>query len=200
MSLQFMTNVNSDSLIIRAAGFATAAHSGQFRNNLIGDVKVPYIVHVSRVAGLVSTLPNVTEEMIAAAWLHDVIEDCGVTKQVIEYLFGKTVADYTFGLTSYSKRPDIVYLKDRKERIYANNLQTAKECIEVRRIKLCDRIDNMTDTLIDAKQDFALRYAEETLHLMTHAFTDLPDVDLYTRLFDLVDAVNTKYKRNLDGC
>jgi (p)ppGpp synthase/HD superfamily hydrolase len=197
MSLKFMNNAFNTSLIIRAAGYAKAAHEGQFRNNLLAgtSVKVPYIVHVARVAGSVCVLPDVTEEMIAAAWLHDVIEDCDVKYETLVYLFGKTVADYTMGLTSYSKRPGVGLIEDRETRIRLNNEYTAKEYEAVRRIKICDRIDNMTDTLIEATQEFALRYVWETKELMNLAFQSIPDQDLFDRLLGLVIAVEEKYQK-----
>lgn len=194
---------SSSSLIIQAAGFAKAAHEGQFRNTLLSgsDVEVPYIVHVSRVAGLTCTLPDVTEEMVAAAWLHDVIEDCGVKHNLIRYLFGETVCNYTIGLTSWAKREENKIDAEnltRPARINANNLQTATECIEVRRIKLCDRTDNMTDTLIEASPDFALRYVLETEHLMYCALNNLPDKEMYARLERICKAIKNKYRKPND--
>jgi (p)ppGpp synthase/HD superfamily hydrolase len=59
-------------LIIKAADLANIAHEGQKRK-YNGR---PYIEHLMRVAGRVTLLSDSTEEEIAAAWLHDVIEDC----------------------------------------------------------------------------------------------------------------------------
>lgn len=72
----------TDKLQVRAARFARDAHKGQSRKY----TGRPYIVHPMNVAVLVKnhyTGPHY-DEAIAAAWLHDVVEDCGVKLRTIE--------------------------------------------------------------------------------------------------------------------
>jgi len=75
----------------KALLFATAAHYaiGQTRK-YSGE---PYIVHPVAVAELVMSVPH-TPEMVAAALLHDVLEDTDVPYSVLEEEFGSTVAEY----------------------------------------------------------------------------------------------------------
>ena len=65
------------SLILRAAETATVAHAGQLRRS--GE---PYITHPIAVAGIVADL-GLDAQTVAAALLHDAVEDTGVTKEVI---------------------------------------------------------------------------------------------------------------------
>jgi (p)ppGpp synthase/HD superfamily hydrolase len=62
-------------LIKRAESFARSRHLGQFRK---GDAQEPYIIHVEEVAQLVNAWGG-SENAIAAAWLHDTVEDCPPT-------------------------------------------------------------------------------------------------------------------------
>ena len=186
------------SIIIQAARFANDAHRGQYRKNTVCGLKIPYIIHVGRVVARVSTLINVTEDMIAAAWLHDVIEDCGIPIALIEKQFNTKVAEHVTGLTSYSKRTEnrIVWeARPRKERVAANNAAYEHVDDDTKRIKCCDRIDNLTDTLIQAKPDFALRYVEETKDLMKYLYADV-EVFLSDQIDELLKAITKKYTQS----
>jgi (p)ppGpp synthase/HD superfamily hydrolase len=85
----------------RARQFATEAHLGQVRK-YTGE---PYITHPAAVVALVKTVRH-TPEMVCAAWLHDVVEDCGVPLQEITSRFGHKVADLVEQLTDVSKPSD----------------------------------------------------------------------------------------------
>lgn len=74
-------------MIDKAMEFATKAHEGQFRKG----TKRPYIVHPVEVGDIVSTMTG-DEEVIAAAILHDTIEDCPqVTEEILRKEFGDRV-------------------------------------------------------------------------------------------------------------
>lgn len=75
-------------MIRKAAAFAEQAHRGAVRKGTV----IPYITHPLEAAVIVA---SVTEdpELIAAALLHDVIEDAGVSRRQLEEEFGKRVAD-----------------------------------------------------------------------------------------------------------
>ena len=75
-------------LIEKAAGYARCHHEGQFRK---GEAREPYVTHVEEVAGLVSDFGG-DAVAVAAAWLHDVVEDCTPTIEDIECVFGTDVA------------------------------------------------------------------------------------------------------------
>ena len=75
-------------MIGEAAAFADKAHKGAFRKG----TKIPYITHPMETAVIVSAFTD-DEEIIAAALLHDVMEDAGVTREELEDAFGSRVAD-----------------------------------------------------------------------------------------------------------
>lgn len=82
-------------LIRMAEEFATQAHAGQFRKYTFE----PYIVHPKEVAEQVAKIKGRTPAMIAAAWLHDVVEDTPISIEDIKKHFGKEVADLVYWLT-----------------------------------------------------------------------------------------------------
>lgn len=119
----------------RALEFATAAHAsiGQ-RRKYTGE---PYIVHPIAVAELVRSVPH-TPEMIAAAYLHDVVEDTPVTIEEIRAEFGDEVAVLVDWLTDVSKPSD----GKRKVRKDIDLQHSAKAPPAAKTIKLADLIDN----------------------------------------------------------
>lgn len=82
-----MTDGEKVGLLERAVAFAAEAHSGTFRK----ATRIPYIVHPMEAAAIVATLTD-DEEVLAAAVLHDVIEDTGHSAAEIAERFGERVA------------------------------------------------------------------------------------------------------------
>ena len=82
-------------LVKKAHAFATKAHAGVFRN-WTGE---PYVEHAERVAGHLIEL-GAPAEVIAAAYLHDVIEDTAITAAEIEAEFGPAVAALVVEVTN----------------------------------------------------------------------------------------------------
>lgn len=76
------------SLMDRAIVFATRAHSGTYRKG----TKIPYIVHPIEAAAIVATITD-DPDMIAAAVLHDVVEDTDATVDEIRLFFNDRIAD-----------------------------------------------------------------------------------------------------------
>ena len=150
-------------LIEGAYSFAAACHEGQQRDS--GD---PYIVHPIDAALTVADL-NLDGATIAAALLHDVVEDCGIANDEIGRRFGDDVARLVEGVTKLSRlsllRPDDTTWD---EAIQADNLRkmflAMAEDIRVVIIKLADRLHNMRtlDALSRPKQ---LRIARETMDI-----------------------------------
>ena len=75
-------------ILDKAIIFATEAHSGSFRKG----TTIPYILHPVEVASIAARLTD-DHEVIAAAVLHDVIEDTDTTKERLEELFGKRITE-----------------------------------------------------------------------------------------------------------
>lgn len=91
----------SISLMDRAIVFATRAHSGTYRKG----TKIPYIVHPIEAAAIVSTMTN-DPDMIAAAVLHDVVEDTDATVEEISFFFNERIAKLVEA-ESEDKRKDL---------------------------------------------------------------------------------------------
>jgi GTP diphosphokinase / guanosine-3',5'-bis(diphosphate) 3'-diphosphatase len=89
--------------ILHAANFAAEKHASQRRK---GAAAEPYINHLLEVANLVSsTLTEPDTDLIVAALLHDVIEDCVVSKEQVEAEFGRDVADLVMEVTDDKTLP-----------------------------------------------------------------------------------------------
>ena len=150
-------------LIIRAAQFAAVAHHKQMRK--YGHSDRAYITHPARVAGMVCTVLGATEEMVAAAWLHDVIEDCGVTAATLEKEFPHLTVGLVKELTNPSKQYPELSRAERKE---MDREHVSKCCQQTKIIKLCDRIDNVRESLDDPEtpEDFFKLYLKESRALL----------------------------------
>ncbi|BBG31073.1 HD domain-containing protein [Zymobacter palmae] len=122
-------------LIERARTFATAAHAAIDQRRKYTDD--PYIVHPQRVAERVASVPH-TPDMIAAAWLHDVVEDTAVTIEEIQREFGDDVAVLVAGLTDVSRLED----GNRKVRKAIDHAHSAQQSPACKTVKLADLIDN----------------------------------------------------------
>ena len=140
-------------LVERARVFATAAHAacGQLRKYTYE----PYIVHPAEVVSIVSTVPH-TEAMLAAAWLHDVVEDTGVTLETVRAEFGEEVADLVGWLTDVS-RPE---QGNRATRKAIDRAHTAMAPAAAQTVKLADLISN-TRSIMEHDETFARTYLAE---------------------------------------
>ncbi|NEO56653.1 MAG: bifunctional (p)ppGpp synthetase/guanosine-3',5'-bis(diphosphate) 3'-pyrophosphohydrolase [Okeania sp. SIO3B5] len=123
-------------LICQAFEFAYKLHEGQYRKS--GE---PYICHPIAVAGLLKYLGG-DSAMIAAGFLHDIVEDTDVTIEEIEQKFGSEIALLVEGVTKLSK-----FNFSSKTELQAENfrrmfLAMAKD-IRVIVVKLADRLHNM---------------------------------------------------------
>lgn len=137
--------------INKALGFATAAHEGQVRK-YTGEA---YINHPIEVMNIVRTVPH-SECMLAAALLHDVVEDCGVELSEIFDIFGSRVAAMVDDLTDESK-PEDGNRAVRKE-IDRNHTEVALK--DSKTIKLADLISN-SKSICEHDKDFARVYIKE---------------------------------------
>lgn len=143
-------------IILKAKLFATAAHLGQVRKY----TQDPYIHHPVRVAKMIEDLFD-DPEMIAAALLHDTVEDADVCIDRIRALFGIQVATLVEELT------DITILSDgnRRQRKTIEQERLAKVSAEAQSIKLADLIDN-SESIILHDPKFAPVYMDEKRKLL----------------------------------
>jgi GTP diphosphokinase / guanosine-3',5'-bis(diphosphate) 3'-diphosphatase len=164
-------------LVSRAFEFSESAHRGQYRKS--GE---PYITHPLAVASILSQW-RLDAQGLAAALLHDVMEDTSVTKVELEKKFGKPVADMVDGV---SKLDQIEF--DSREEAQAESfrkmlLAMARD-VRVILIKLADRLHNMR-TLDAMAQAHKKRIAKETLDIYAPIANRLGLNALYLELQDL---------------
>jgi (p)ppGpp synthase/HD superfamily hydrolase len=146
------------SLEERARDFATAQHAAiDQRRKYTGE---PYIHHPAAVAELVRSVPH-TEEMIAAAWLHDTVEDTSATLDEVRARFGDAVAALVEHLTDVSKPED----GNRAQRKAIDLAHTAKASPDAKTVKLADLIDN-SRSILERDPEFARVYIEEKRRLL----------------------------------
>jgi guanosine-3',5'-bis(diphosphate) 3'-pyrophosphohydrolase len=156
-------NLLQTDLAIRAAEFAQKAHlsAGQIRK-YTGE---PYFVHPKSVATTVSLVVGATMSMVAAAYLHDVVEDCDIELDVIKREFGPAVASYVDDLT---KRDHLHPEWPRAMRKVYEAGRLSRVSVGSATIKLADLIDN-TSTIIPYDRKFARTYLLEKQLLVTES-------------------------------
>lgn len=143
--------------MIRAArNFAEKAHEGQTRKY----TNEPYISHPVSVAMLVNDVES-DSNMIAAALLHDVVEDTSLTIHDISKEFGNDIACLVDELTDISKPAD----GNRKARKEIDRMHTSKASDRAKTIKLADLIDN-SKSIVEHDPKFAKVYIAEKKALL----------------------------------
>ena len=175
----YQTLSRSDKLMIRKAfNLSVEAHSTQRRKT--GE---PYIFHPISVAKIVANEIGLGATSIAAALLHDVVEDTKYTVNDIERLFGDTVARIVSGLTKISSLK-----KDKDHSIQAENfrkmLLTLHDDVRVILIKIADRLHNM-QTMDAMPADKQVKIASETLYIYAPLAHRLGLYNIKTELEDL---------------
>lgn len=154
-------------LEISAAKFAAQCHKGMFRKYFNGPLPYPYIVHPAAVADIVRSVKH-TDEMLAAAWLHDVVEDCNITLSSINEMFGNLVANYVASLTDVAIPSD----GNRKIRFKINCDHSAAGCPESQTIKMADIIHNSYRMF-----QYAPKFAETNFKEHEQLFSSLSKAD-----------------------
>ncbi len=137
--------------------FARKAHNGQHRKT--GE---PYIIHPVEVAIILSEL-HMDLQVLTAALLHDVVEDCDVTKEEVADLFSETVAELVDGVTKIT-RIEVETLTDTQVATIRKMLVAMSNDIRVIVIKLADRLHNMR-TLQGLKEDRRIFKSKETMEI-----------------------------------
>ncbi|MFA5618721.1 MAG: bifunctional (p)ppGpp synthetase/guanosine-3',5'-bis(diphosphate) 3'-pyrophosphohydrolase [Weeksellaceae bacterium] len=144
-------------LIRRAFDLAVEAHKDQRRKT--GE---PYIYHPIAVAKIIADEIGLGAVSIAAALMHDVVEDTRYTLEDIRELFGEKIEKIIDGLTKISvlNRQDVSIQSEN----YKKLLLTLSEDVRVILIKIADRLHNMR-TLDSMREDKQLKIASETIFI-----------------------------------
>jgi len=118
----------SPTIIERAQRFAEIYHAGQLRDD--GDT--PFIVHPDKVAHILMQITT-DVNLIAAGWLHDVVEDTDVTYEQLRAEFGADIADLVMEVTHEGQADSHGY--------YFPRLKTQRGIM----LKFADRLSNLSD-------------------------------------------------------
>ncbi|WP_163409671.1 RelA/SpoT family protein [Flavobacterium ajazii] len=179
LRISYQTLTPADKKLIRKAfDVAVDAHKEQRRKS--GEA---YIFHPIAVAKIVASEIGLGATSIAAALLHDVVEDTPITVEDIERLFNPKVAQLVEGLTKIS-----MVQKDLNASMQAENFRkmilTLNDDVRVILIKLADRLHNMQtmESMVEYKQT---KIASETLYIYAPLAHRLGLYNIKTKLEDL---------------
>ncbi len=159
LRISYQTLTPEDKKLIRKAfDVAMDAHKDQRRKS--GEA---YFFHPIAVAKIVASEIGLGATAIAAALLHDVVEDTPITIEDIEKMFGAKVAQLVEGLTKISKVQKEMNVSMQAEN-FRKMLFTLNDDVRVILIKIADRLHNMQtlDNMEDQKQ---IKIASETLYI-----------------------------------
>ncbi len=182
----------NEALLNRAYVYAMKAHGEQRRAS--GD---PYFSHPIEVAAILTNL-KLDDATIAAALLHDTIEDTEATRAEIDSLFGHDIGTLVEGLTKL-KKLDLVTKEAKQAENLRKLLLAIADDVRVLLIKLADRLHNMR-TLDFMPAEARRRAAEETLDIyaplagrmgmqeMREELEDLAFRELYPEAYQVVSA------------
>lgn len=141
-----MKNIMNETLVTRAVAFAARAHDGQVRKG----TDIPYIVHPMEAAAIAAGMTNDTR-VIAAAVLHDTVEDTDTTRKQIKKRFGPRVAELV-AAESENKRED----QEAEKTWLIRKIETIehlRKCtdIDVKILALADKLSNLRAIYRDYK-------------------------------------------------
>lgn len=161
--------------VMIALGFAAEAHTGQVRKWTGED----YINHPIEVMNIVHSVPH-TEDMLCAALLHDVVEDCDVSIQEVGDLFGPVVRTMVNKLSDVSRSINgNRAIRKELDRQWISNAHP-----NTKTIKLADLISN-SKSILEHDKDFAKVYIKEK-ELLLEVLTE-GDPTLYAQAKDIVE-------------
>ena len=155
-------------LILKAAHFSAQKHSRQRRKD---EDASPYINHPISVALAIAQIGGVDDpEILAAALLHDTLEDTETTPEELEAEFGKKVCDYVLDVTDDKTLP-----KDERKR---RQIEHAKKISKgAALIKLGDKISNVTDVTNNPPADWDINRRKQYLDWAEKVIENCPKVN-----------------------
>lgn len=179
LRISYQTLTDDDKKLIRSAfEIAVDAHKDQRRKS--GEA---YIFHPIAVAKIVASEIGLDAVSIAAALLHDVVEDTEYTLDDIDRMFGETVARIVDGLTKISHLKKDMNISQQAEN-FRKMLLTLNDDVRVIIIKIADRYHNML-TMDAMPEDKQVKIASETLYIYAPLAHRIGLYNIKTELEDL---------------
>jgi len=182
--------VNNLNLTLHAARFAAEKHTGHFRK---GSRREPYINHPIEVANLIANVGLIDDEdIIAAALLHDTVEDCEVLPDEIAEKFGETVCGYVMEVTDDKSLP-----KHERKLLQIEHAPHLSYGAKV--IKLADKISNVRDVIASPAEGWDKTRRKEYVQWAVNVAEGLRGAsDQLDELFDEVVAMAHEKLENED--
>jgi guanosine-3',5'-bis(diphosphate) 3'-pyrophosphohydrolase len=139
----------SHPLVSEAYEFAFKSHAGQERKY----IKTAYINHPVELANYISSIPGATHHEVVAGLLHDVIEDCGITRKQVVTQFGETVDQHVHYLTDHAP----LNAGNREQRSHINFDYFKQSSNATKNIKMIDILSN-TRSIVLCDARFSLTF------------------------------------------
>jgi guanosine-3',5'-bis(diphosphate) 3'-pyrophosphohydrolase len=163
-----MPNFMEDPLVLKAAEFAAQNHEGQIRK---GRDEWPYIDHLKSVARVIAEVGGIEDpEILAAAWLHDTIEDTETTPEELEATFGKRVRQLVEEVTDDKSLP-----KDERKQMQIQHAPALSPNAVL--IKLGDKISNIIDVTNTPPTQWTLQRRKKYLDWAEEVIDKCPKVN-----------------------
>jgi len=171
---------SNENLIEKAIVFAQEKHKGQLRRD-----GTPYILHPLRVSEIVRKFKksNKLNEIMAAAILHDTLEDTDTTIPELLENFGELVTGIVIELTSEKNKIEIF----GKTKYLSEKLSSSKKVSRwALVVKLADRLDNISDLETLEDSEFAIRMKKETEDILIFLEKNRELSDTQKRLIEAI--------------
>ena len=165
--------ITSWNTVVNAASLAASLHDGQVRKD-----GTPYFQHPARVATILARA-GAEDDLVAAGYLHDVIEDTPADHDDISDEFGSDVADWVAAMSKDHRLPAPI-----REPAYKRQLQEG--AWQGRAIKLADQVDNFSASMRDSKRPGRRRQEAARWALQ---ITAADDQEVITRLRAMLEDV-----------
>ncbi|MBI5126541.1 MAG: bifunctional (p)ppGpp synthetase/guanosine-3',5'-bis(diphosphate) 3'-pyrophosphohydrolase [Candidatus Taylorbacteria bacterium] len=176
------------SIILRARKLAREAHKSIIISTQSGDM-CPHVEHLQEVADLVWAAGGTTTE-IAAAWLHDSVEDTSVTIEQIKKEFGDEIANIVDGLTDKDDLKGLPALK--RKSLQAERITSKSHSIK--KIKIADQTSNVRIVATDPIKDWTFDSKREYVMGAKLIVDQCQNIDpLLNTLFDTEYTKAAKY-------
>jgi len=173
--------LDPENIVLKAKKFAFEKHKNQKRNDGI----TPFSDHLEEVVNRLKNLGVSNEDVLSAAWLHDVIEHTSTTFDEVNEMFGNTIAVLVLSLSKDSK----ITKKDIETR-YVSQLKNSS--IQTKIIKFCDIAANLRDIVNSpiSKTQKNKKIKKLFFYLRVIRAEIMDNKSQYPKIQDVLDGIN----------